>query len=310
MEAYFIIAATSIPVQFIAQDILQYRSWTHRLSVIESCGIPLLAFGSIAYVTWHHSFEIGGAYLIFALALLFYGASVGRLREVYPPEHVLASDALYNTVTTILAVTITLLTKGNSNLGYSVILSQAVTAAAVGLLNLIATRHEYHRRPLLSGALSAAPVGANLVTTLMLAGIMATTQLERLVFSASQPAVLVCISLAAGLTQAWRKIGMDDALIFARLRGLSDDGLYLHMRAELRRARRVFYPPLLLAIVAYGFIDHIEAWCVSLGILRSLDHASYAATTAILCIYLAAMPPGIVMVNTLRQRGVPLHRLG
>jgi hypothetical protein len=309
LEAYFVIAATSIPVQFIAQDILQYRSGAHRLSVFESRGLPLFACGSIAYVTWHHGLTIGGSYLIFAVALLFYGATVGRLREVFSPERVLASDALYNTCTTLLAATAALLLKGDMNLGHAVILSQAGTAAAVGLLNVITTRLELHSRPV-TPAQRTASEGTNMSTPMLLAGIMVTTQLERLVIAASQPAVLACIALAAGFTQAWRKIGMDDALVFARLRGRRDDELFQTMRVEIRHARRVFYPPLLLALLAYGFIDYIAAWCGSHDIFRSLDRASYATTAAILCIYLAAMPPAIVMINTLRQRVVPMHRLG
>ena len=310
LQAYFIIAATSIPVQFIAQDILHYRSRTHRLSLFESIGMPLFACGSIAYVTWHYGLELGALYLIFALALMFYGASVGRLRDVFPPERVLASDAIYNTCTTLLAVTAALLLKGDDKLGHMVILAQTLTAAAVGMLNVVFTRRRNHLLPIGTGALTHSSVAANTATPLVLAGIMATTQLERLVIAASQPAVLACIALASGVTQAWRKIGMDDALVFERLRQRSDNGLHHAIFAELKHARRVFYPPLLFCLVSYIFISDIAVWCASHGILPSLDRTAYVNTIAILCIYLAAMPPAIVMVNTLRLRIVPIRRLG
>ena len=310
LQAYFIIAATSIPVQFIAQDILQYRSRSHRLSLFESLGMPLFACGSIAYVTWHHGLELGALYLIFALALMFYGASVGRLRDVFPPERILASDAIYNTCTTLLGASAALLLKGDDKLGHSVILAQAGTAVAVGLLNMVFTRRKNHLVPAVTGPLSPSSLAANTATPLMLAGIMATTQLERLVIAASQPAVLAFIALAAGVTQAWRKIGMDDALVFERLRQRSDNDLRAAIFAELKQARRVFYPPLFFSLFSYMFISDIAAWSMSHGIFPSLDRTAYVTTTAIVCIYLAAMPPAIVMVNTLRLRIVPIRRLG
>lgn len=310
LQAYFVIAATSIPVQFIAQDILQYRSRSHRLSLFESLGMPLFACGSIAYVTWHYGLELGALYLIFALALMFYGASVGRLRDVFPPERILASDAIYNTCTTLLAATAALLLKGDDKLGHSVILAQTGTAAAIGLLNVVFTRRKDHLTPFAAGPLRPNLDASNSSTPLALAGIMATTQLERLVIAASQPAVLACISLAAGVTQAWRKIGMDDALVFERLRQRSDNGLHHAIFAELKHARRVFYPPLLFSLFSYIFISDIAEWSLSHGIFSSLDRTEYVNTTAILCIYLAAMPPAIVMVNTLRLRIVPIRRLG
>jgi hypothetical protein len=308
--AYFIIAATSIPVQFIAQDILQYRSGSHRLSLFESLGMPIFACGSISYVTWHYGLELGALYLIFALALMFYGASVGRLRDVFPPERILASDAIYNTCTTLLAATAAVLLRSDDKLGHSVILAQAGTAAAVGLLNMVFTRRKNQLMPTGTGSWSPSSLTANTATPLMLAGIMVTTQLERLVIAASQPAILACIALAAGVTQAWRKIGMDDALVFERLRQRSDNGLLHAISAELKHARRVFYPPLLLCLGSYIFISDIAAWSLSHGIFPSLDRTGYVNTMAILCIYLAAMPPAIVMVNTLRLRIIPIRQLG
>jgi len=310
LEAFFVIAATSIPVQFIAQDILQYQSGTHRLSAFERVGMPIFACGSIAYVTWHHGLTIGGTYLIFASALLFYGASVGRLRDISTAERVLAGDALFNTVSTLLAVTAAMLLKSDPKLGLAVILSQAGAAAAVGLLNVLASRREHCRVPAAPASRPPTVDKASSATPLILAGLMVTTQLERLVIAAVQPSVLASITLAAGVTQAWRKIGMDDALVFERLRQRHDTKLDHAMLAELKRARRVFYPPMLLALLAYAFIGDIAFWCSSHGIFRSLNHSSYVNTVAILCIYLAAMPPAIVMLNTLRQRVVPIHRLG
>jgi hypothetical protein len=139
---------------------------------------------------------------------------------------------------------------------------------------------------------------------------MATTQLERLVIAASQPAFLAYITLAAGITQAWRKIGMDDSLVFERMRRRSENGLHLAIFSELKYARRMFYPPLLFALFGYIFISDIATWSMSHGIFPSLDRTGYINTTAILCIYLAAMPPSIVMINTIRLRIVPIRRLG
>lgn len=309
LEIYFIISATSIPVQFIAQDILQYRRGTNRLMPYERIGLPLLVCGSIAYVAWHNGFAIACNYLIFSVAILLYGASVGYLREIFTAKRVLAMDALYNTGTTTIAVILSLFIRDGSKLGQIIILSQAGMAIIVCALNFYTIRYKY-----LCKSPEAMPISlsydSSSATSLVLISIMATTQLERLVIAASQPVVLICISLAAGITQAWRKIGMDDAVVFERLGQLRGKIMYQAMCSELRHARYVFYPPLIFALIASGFIDKIAAWCSLHGVLRSLNYDNFATTIAILCIYLAVMPPAIVMVNTLRQRIFPLHRLG
>lgn len=310
LEVYFVISATSIPVQFIAQDILQYRSKTFRLLPFERIVLPLFACGSIAYVALHHGFAIGCSYLIFAASILLYGASVGYLRDIFPAKRVLAMDALYNTGATLMAVTSVLLIQDGSKLGHSIIFSQAGMASTICALNLLAIRRK--RRDALPSPIAIATVSNshNSTTPLILASLMATTQLERLIIAASQPAVLVCISLAAGVTQAWRKVGMDDAVVFERLRQRLGEDLYHAMRSELIHARLVFYPPLLFALIACTFINDIAIWLSTHGFFRSLDPSSYANTAAIICIYLAAMPPAIVMINALRQRVAPLHQIG
>lgn len=309
LEVYFVISATSIPVQFIAQDILQYRSKTHRLLPFERMGLPIFACGSIAYVAWHHGLTIGCSYLIFAVAILLYGASVGYFRDVFPAKRVLAMDALYNTGTTLMAVTSVLLIHDGSKLGYSIIFSQAGMAVTICVLNVLAIRRK--RRDVLPSpmAMATASISQNSVTPMILTSLMATTQLERLIIAASQPAVLVCISLAAGVTQAWRKLGMDDAVVFERLRQRLDEDLYQAMRSQLILARLVFYPPLLFALIALVFINDIAVWFSAHGFFRSLDTSGYVNTMAIICIYLAAMPPAIVMINTVRLRIAPLHQM-
>lgn len=308
LEAYFVIAATSIPVQFIALDILQYRSKSHSLLTFERFGLPFFAFGSVAYVAWNHGLVIGGVYLIFAAAILMYGASVGYLRDLFPATRVLAMDAIYNTGSTFAAAIVVILIKDGSQLGYAVILSQAGVGFVVCFINLMAVRRMQNK--VTPVAAIATPIGNNLSTPLVLTGIMATTQLERLIIATSQPGVLACISLAAGAMQAWRKIGFDDALVFERLRGRNDRELYNAMRSELKHARYVFYPLLALVLIASNFSEHIAAWCSSHRLFRSLAPESYGITASILSIYLAVMPPGIVMINTLRQRVVALNYFG
>lgn len=310
LDVYFVVSATSIPVQFIAQEICQYHTKYDRLQPFERIGLPLLACGSIFYITWRNGFAIGGLYLVFAIALLIHGVSVGQLRAAFPAVRILAMDAVYNSGITILSVAIVLLMNDNTKIGYAIVLSQSAIASLVCFLNLFAVRCKQDFFRPTKTLKSPAYKGTGDTATLVLVSIMTTTQLERLVIAASQPAVLAYISLASGVTQAWRKIGMDDAVVFAKMRRYRDDGLYPIMCSELKHARFVFYPPLLFALVANIFINEIAAWCTSYGLFRSLDSTSFAITGSILCVYLSVMPPAIVTINALRQRALPLARLG
>lgn len=299
LEDYFIVAATSIPIQFIAQEILQFKSRQSPAAIFERAAISMLAGSSIAYVTWYHGWILGGAYLVFAIAVLLHGAAIGHLREAFPAELVVGVEAAYNTCITAFTLGAVFAWQNYENLGYIVVLAQASAAVLVGSLAFLVSR----KRPITITSI-VTPNSSNAATTtsIVLTGIMITTQLERLIIAATHPIALACISLAAGITQAWRKVCLDDAIVFQRLRESNPMNFFDAMIKELRKARFAFYPPLVAALVALMFTQEIADQIKSLGILRSLTTTDLALTTSILCIYLSAMPPAIVMINSLRQR--------
>jgi hypothetical protein len=271
LEAYFIISATLIPIQFIANDILQFRSKFNRIDPFEKFGLPIFAFGSLAYVTWHYDFVIGITYLVFAITILLYGASVGHLRDVYSAERVLAIEALYNTCATVMAVTSVLNIQTGTKLGIAVILSQAGVAAMVSIVNFFLIWLKHDSVPSFGTHMQHTVDNQGGATSIVLASIMATTQIERLVISVSQPAVLAGITLAGGIAQAWRKVAMDDAIVFERLRHASGDRLFQAMRIELIRARFIFYPPLLCTLIACAFVSDIAEWTIAHSVLPSIN---------------------------------------
>ncbi len=310
LEVYFIITATSIPVQFISQDILQYRSKTQKIFLFEKIGLPLFAFFSFLYVFWNHGWILGAAYLIFSVAIIFYGSSIGHLRDVFNAKRVLAIDALYNTGITVSFVFFSLYVIKGASLGLIIVLSQAGIAMILGLFNEMQTQRNGNINSIRFIDKSKVLNYTSFSAPLLMAGIMITTQIERLVIAVSQPVVLACISLAAGITQAWRKIGMDDSIVFERLKKQCPSNVYQAMILELRLARYIFYPPLILAILVSPYTKQISGWCIEHGLFRSLNNSSYFTTASILCIYLAAMPPAVVMINSLRLRVLPLKKNG
>ena len=309
LEVYFIITATSIPVQFVAHDVLQYRDRSYNIKPFEFYGLPLLIIGSILYVAWHYGSEVGLIYLIYALALILYSWSVGLLRAISSARRVLAVDAVYNTVTTILACVIAIGIVNTSDLGLAILLTQAFTAICMAGFNCFLIKGAEPMNKQSALLINGERIIGNTLP-LTLAGIMVVTQLERLIIAASQPIVLACISLAAGATQAIRKVGLDDAVVYEALRQYKAKQFALAMRSQLMQARKIFYIPLLLAILANFFIFEIAEICAQLGVFRSLTSDGFAITANILCIYLASIPPGLIVINTLRLRIVPLKGLG
>ena len=309
LETYFVITATSIPVQFVAHEILQYRNHSHKVLTIERYGAPLLMAGSIFYVTFYHGLAAGGIYLAFAVALVLYSSSIGLLRQTGSAHQVLAADAMYNTGTTVLACTVAIVLANNSGLGLAILLAQASIAFCMaGLIScFIKCSKSKATAPVSPVSLEPFNTGSG---PIVLGGIMVATQLERLVISASQPVVLACISLAGAAAQALRKVGMDDAVVFEALRQHCSNGLCQVIRSQLRQARTIFYAPLPLAFAALFFGRDIVELAHKLGVLRSLDHASFSIAATILCIYLASMPPGLIMINILRLRIANLHWVG
>jgi hypothetical protein len=103
---------------------------------------------------------------------------------------------------------------------------------------------------------------------------------------------------------------MDDAIVFDRLHRRGSRDITDVAFSQVRHARIVFYPPLLVCMVLYPYTNRIADIISGFGVLSALTYEDFAFTIIILCIYLSAMPAAIVMINMMRQRDIPIHNFG
>jgi hypothetical protein len=306
LEPYFIIAALCIPIQFISNDILQFRSKLNELSQFELFLALASVVFSIGYVVFEYGIEMGYVSIAFGIGLVVYGVSTGMLRHALTPVHVIAFDSFFNTSVTMLLLLILVNQSYSSNIGYLIILCQPFVAILFGLLIYLYLRCERMLQNEVPGETKERSSNA----TLLLTGVMISTQLERLVISACEPILLACISIAAGITQAWRKIGMEDSIVYSRLRMQRNGFLDKSMSSELRHARLVFFSPLPLVFIAFWNVTVIYGWVNDHGLLSLLTISDYYSILSILSVYLLSMPAGIVGINVLRIQGISVKNLG
>ncbi|CAH0149871.1 hypothetical protein SRABI118_00502 [Massilia sp. Bi118] len=300
LTLYFLVTLASIPFQFLALEVFQYRKrgspyHKHELGII----VVVLAV-TLVHILLVHGIETLAWYLIFGISLLLYGTGIGRIRSQGGAHRVLFAEAISGaagTVSIALAAAVV-----PEHLLSKVVLS---ILAATNFVIFILVKNK-------SAPLEKSQLDSNLARhgILPLTGILISTQLERLVLGTIAPTFLTVISLAAGLVQAWRKVGMDDAIVFESLSHTSSEKLGKAMSSQQRRGFAVFLPPVLLSIIGFYSVPYIHPFLLKFGILKSLSVTTLQAAPMLMALYMASLPAGIVMINMLRDGRMRPNMIG
>ncbi|MGJ7914625.1 hypothetical protein ACI48D_03990 [Massilia sp. LXY-6] len=291
LTLYFLVTLASIPFQFLALEVLQYRKNNQSYETHEIGIVAIVLSFTIIHIFLVHGAEALWWYLVFGISLLMYGAGIGRLRSQYGAHQVLFVEAVSGATGTII---IALAAKFVPE----VFLSRAVLlilAMANAVIFLIAKKQG------IQNSNDPIETSGGKHGIMPLTGILISTQLERLVIGAVAPAFLTVISLAAGLVQAWRKVGMDDAVVFESLSGTPNQRLDEAMFFQQKRGFAVFLPAALLSIVGFYLAPYVQPRLAKLGILKSLPITTFQAAPMLMALYMASLPAGIVMINMLRD---------
>lgn len=300
LTLYFLVTLASIPFQFLALEVFQYRKKGSVYRAHEFGIIALVLCVTLIHTCFIHGIETLIWYLVFGVSLLLYGTGIGRIRSQFGAHRVLFAEAISGATGTIFIALAAALVP-ESFLSRAVLLTLAATNLVIFLL--AEDRHGAVAEPRLE--MSSARHGI-----LPLTGILISTQLERLVLGAVAPTFLTVISLAAGLVQAWRKVGMDDAIVFESLSHTSSQQLDKAMTSQQRRGFKVFLPPVLLSILGFYAVPYIQPFLVRFGILKSLPMSTLQAAPMLMALYMASLPAGVVMINMLRDGRVHPKRIG
>lgn len=240
-------------------------------------------------------------YLAFGTALLLYGAAIGKVRATHSARGVLLVEAATGIVGTAAVITVAILVPERL-VSQAIILSLLVVNVIVSVLLFTLNQN----RPSVTIA-AASNTESGLAP---LTAILITTQLERLTISSLYPEFLTVISLAAGIVQAWRKVAMDDAVVFERIVHADAHLLPDRMDDELRRGFKVFVPAAVIAVCAYAMVPLIYDQLHRSGILKSLSLEAMRSVPLLMCVYFTSLPTGIVMVNVLRSGRLGVGRAG
>lgn len=299
LSLYFLVTLASIPFQFFALEILQYRSKGKTFKASEQVIILIIFLVTIVHVGHSQGYINLLWYLGFGISLLVHGAAIGHVRNAKGARGVLYFECISSVMATCGVIAAATLVPELS-------MSQAIISvlAASNLLFGIVILRSTKAAPIISETDSSVQAGIAPLTA-----ILATTQLERLVVSIGSPEFLTVISLAGGLVQGWRKVAMDDAIVFESIRTSSVSSFAKVIDSEVRRGCIVFLLPACLALLSYFLSPYMFAWTVKHGILKSLSLEMYRSVPLLLCVYLTSLPTGIIMINLLRSGRVRVPRI-
>lgn len=291
LTLYFLVTLASIPFQFLALEVFQYRKSSRPYQAHEIVIITVVLFVTVIHIGFAHGFETLFWYLIFGISLLMYGSGVGRIRSQYGARGVLLAEAMSGATGTIFIALAAAVVPEH-------LLSRAVLLILVAMNLVFFVLVKRQDGSTLESQLESHPGKHGI---LPLTGILISTQLERLLLGAIAPTFLTVISLAAGFVQAWRKVGMDDAIVFESLSRASGERLDKAMSLQQKRGFTVFLLPALLSIVGFYVVPYIQPFLVKFGILKSLPLTTLQAAPMLMALYMASLPAGIVMINMLRD---------
>lgn len=295
LNGYFIVIAASIPFQFVASEFLLFRplSLPHaRLPEAVCAGIAL--FSILSFQSSGHASSDVFLYLAFAIGVMFNAIGLRRLRSRHGASvqigYELAS-ALVLTVGVILMAAL-LHTK---RLSSGLLMLQAAVGLGVWLLSLGAAPG---REDSSAQQPQESKLDRSFVYILMLMG---STYVERLYLGWVSPALLGSISLAGATTQVWRRLTLDDALLFEALRN-SKAPVEVVIQARHAYRHRAHWPVALLSCACLAISLARDALISLMPMISPAKFLLFAHALALTNIYLASLPAAIPALNAIRSR--------
>ncbi len=299
LHDYFIVTAAAIPFQFIASEFLLYRGLSWQRPGITEGSCLLIAVCSMLVFMSGHDDASTLSLLIFATGLIANAVGLQRIRNVRGASTQVSFELGAVTFITLLTIPIAL----HAPSAWVSVGLLGVQALAGGLIWLASRSSSTIPSPSpqhvdgLPNQVGAWADRSFLFITLL----MGASYMERMYLSLIQPSLLGSISLAAAAAQVWRRLTLDDALLFESLKRSP------HPLSTADEARRTYLHHAWLPVgvmsalclvlwLAPGLTEWMEGFMPAAKMRLAVD------ALAIANLYIASLPAAVPVLNLIRAK--------
>lgn len=291
LSLYLIVMSTTIPVQFYANEVLLFKGFTFQKGIPEGLDLVVLSVWvlTLGYLYVGSGLSAAGIYILFSTSLLLFSLAQYSIREHLGATKFLLCEMILNGVVTVGVLYLVMETTGE--LTSVVILLYMAAAYSVFFLLVVAN---WNGQYLI--LIRRTTQRSNFEPYLFQVLLMISTQLERLVIGWIWPTFLAYIAIIAAGTQAWRRVILDDSVLFNEFTGKNADvprvvfdSFVLYWRSSLGT--------ILFGVLGYAFL---RSQCFSLCKPLLADTHILTMLAALGILYLNSLPAGIVAMNVVR----------
>ncbi|MCA3950716.1 hypothetical protein [Vibrio vulnificus] len=290
LDNYFVIVAISIPAQFFATEVLLYRgiSASYDKGRVLDFSIIVLWMLSLVYFIIHNNCQSTIFYTIYSLSVVLYGYFNYQLRESFGAVGFLKYDALINFTITIFCVLIIEFLPDE----YSSYFILSMISFLYLSFSLACFCYFKYFGICFYSKISVNQSYKGYFYQVL---IMITTQLERMIIGLIWPTFLGYISIVGAGTNAWRRMTLDDSILFSQIKNGNSNMLALEFLEKYKKSALLFSTlGVILSLIGLFNSDFI--------FLHVNIKSDVIASLALLSlIYLTVMPFGIVSINLIRS---------
>ena len=291
LNLYFIIVATSIPVQFYAAEVLLYKGINLKIGGIQSLDliVILVWLATLGYVYVVMSVLETLIYFCFSISLAAFYLAQYVVRENLGATQFLFCEMTLNLMLTIGVVLI--VTQWPNTKMSEVILSYTSLVYLMFTI-VVMSRFGMNSLQLIERIVQRSYFRPYLFQILL----MISTQLERLLIGMIWPTFLGYIAIIGAGTQAWRRLILDDSVLFGQITNPK-----LDITTVLQEAFHLYWRSSILTI-SFGLIFYIfmKNGCFHFYENPSVSLIMLSTLTSLGVLYLNFLPSGIVGINVIR----------
>lgn len=212
LELYLIVSSSLIGLQFYASEVILYRGFGKGESSTAGLDalVLIVVFFTAIFLFVKFGITAAALYAILCASLLAFHLALFLKRESKGPAAYVSLDFVVNIFLTA-TLTSGVLFYFGAYPSEIILLITAIVYSVFGGFAILVERKSFCKSQLMGKERK------RFTPYLFQFGIMFATQLERLLIATISPIFLLYISVASGLALGWRRLLLDDSIIFSQL---------------------------------------------------------------------------------------------
>ena len=295
LDIYFIVTSLSMPAQYLASEVFQYRKINWRnIDIPEKISFAIL-IATIVYVVFTRDILVSSLSIFYTLSLMIAACFAYSLRIKCGATIFLSADALLNVLITLVVVVLSAFSS-ESLLSYYLVCAYTLINALYAITSYSYLRQNKYKMNQMSSPESSKIEYKNRNVGLLQLLLMFTMHLQRVLISILWPTLLGIVSIVSNITMGWKRMVLDDAVFLEKIN--IKPFLISNIVKDSFRTYFIFsIPMIILSFVIFVFskLDiSLFNKCINLHI------STLTPIVMLLILYFASLPSGIIATNLIR----------